>query len=57
MYVDTALMIAIMIALLSSMGALAYSLYLLQSAEQTIDRILILNRQIRRNNADQTATN
>jgi multisubunit Na+/H+ antiporter MnhF subunit len=54
MYIDLPLMIAIMIALVSSMVALAYSLYLLQSAEQTIDRIISLNRQIRRNNADQT---
>lgn len=56
MYIDTATMIAIMIALTASTGAMIYSIYLLQSAEKTIDRILTLNRQIRRSNADQTAT-
>lgn len=56
MYIDLPTMIAVIIALTASTGALLYSIYLLKSAEQTIDRILTLNKQIRRNNADQTAT-
>jgi len=50
MYIDFPTMIAIMIALVSSTGALIYSIYLLKSAEQTIDRILVLNKNIRRSN-------
>lgn len=54
MYIDLPTMIAIMIALVCSTGALMYSIYIIKSMDQTIDRILKLNRQIRRNNADQT---
>ena len=56
MYIDLPTIIAVIIALTASTGALLYSIYLLKSAEQTIDRILTLNKQIRRNNENQTAT-
>lgn len=53
MYIDTWLMIAINIALLSLMGALTYAVYLLRLSEQTIDAMARINTMIRRENVNQ----
>ena len=50
MYLDTGTMIAIMIALLSLMGALVYSIYVISLMDKTIMRINIANAHLREQN-------
>ena len=50
MYLDTATMVAIVIALLSLMGALAYSMYVINLMDKTIMRINIANAHLREQN-------
>jgi hypothetical protein len=50
MYLNTATMVAIVIALLSLTGALAYSMYVINLMDKTIMRINIANAHLREQN-------
>ena len=50
MYLDTATIVAIVIALLSLTGALAYSMYVINLMDKTIMRINIANAHLREQN-------
>jgi hypothetical protein len=52
MYIDFATMIAIMIALIASTGALIYSVYIIKTMDDTITRMHNLNTYLRRENAN-----
>jgi hypothetical protein len=52
MYIDLATMIAIMIALVTSTGALIYSIYVIRNMDNIITRLQALNNHIRRENAN-----
>ncbi len=52
MYVDTATMIGIIIALLTSTGALIYSVFVIRNMDNIITRLQVLNNHIRRENAN-----